>query len=57
MENIVVTNPELEVIWYLRLANSAIDFVIILMLIFFTAIIAALLTHIGIYAPMSGLLL
>ena len=51
MESIVVINPGLEVIWYLRLANSAIDFVIILMLVFFTAIIAALLTHIGIYAP------
>lgn len=51
MKNIVASNPELEVIWYLRIANYAIDIIVVLALLFISGIVASLLTYAGIYGP------
>ena len=51
MRNTVAANPDLLVKWPIRLANYAIDVVVILILMFISGIIASLLTYAGIYGP------
>ena len=51
MKNIVAANQGLEVIWYLRLTNALIDFVVIMAILFIIIIFCSLLTYAGIYGP------
>lgn len=51
MKNTVAANADLEVKWFIRLANYAIDVIIVLFLMFLSGIVASLLTYAGIYGP------
>ncbi|WP_162927108.1 hypothetical protein [Flavobacterium psychrotrophum] len=51
MKNTVATKPDIEVKWFIRLANYAIDVVAVLVLMFLSGVVASLLTYAGIYGP------
>ena len=51
MRNIIEENPEVKVMWYLRLANTVIDFIAIMAFLIVLGLFAGLLTHFDIYGP------